>query len=101
MEQGERKFLGCSQDVFSPHGADDFCTRENWQTAVLYLAQEMELLGLSSPCTKGGEEAGQASLDVITLVMLGARLPGWEPGREAGLEAGRDAGRETPGAGPE
>ena len=30
----------------------DFCTRENWQTAVLFLAQEMELLGLSSPCTK-------------------------------------------------
>ena len=74
MEQGERKFLGCSQDVFSPHGADDFCTRENWQTAVLYLAQEMELLGLSSPCTKGGEEAGQASLDVITLVNSSWRL---------------------------
>ena len=74
MDQGERKFLGCSQDVFSGHGADDFCTRENWQTAVLYLAQEMELLGLSSPCTKGGEEAGQASLDVITLVNSSWRL---------------------------
>ena len=74
MDQGERKFLGCSQDVFSPHGVEDFCTRENWQTAVLYLAQEMELLGLSSPCTKGGEEAGQASLDVITLVNSSWRL---------------------------
>ena len=30
----------------------DFCTRENWQTAVLYLAGEMETLGLPSPCTK-------------------------------------------------
>ena len=74
MDQGERKFLGCSQDVFSEHGAADFCTRENWQTAVLYLAQEMELLGLASPCTKGSEEAGQASLDVITLVNSSWRL---------------------------
>ena len=74
MNQGERKFLGCSQDVFSEHGAEDFCTRENWQTAVLYLAQEMELLGLSSPCTKGGDEASQASLDVITLVNSAWRL---------------------------
>ena len=74
MDQGERKFLGCSQDVFSEHGAADFCTRENWQTAVLYLAQEMELLGLSSPCSKGSEEAGQASLDVITLVNSSWRL---------------------------
>ena len=39
MNHGERNFLGCSQDVFSPHGQDDFCTRDNWQTAVLYLAQ--------------------------------------------------------------
>jgi len=66
--------LGCSQDVFSEHGAADFCTRENWQTAVLYLAQEMELLGLPSPCTKGGDEASQASLDVITLVNSSWRL---------------------------
>jgi len=68
MNQGERKFLGCSQDVFSENGQNDFCTRENWQTAVLYLAQEMEHYGLASPCTKGDSEQGQASLDVITLV---------------------------------
>ena len=54
---------------------EDFCTRDNWQTAVLYLAQEMEVFGLASPCTKpeaGGtlvaSAGGQASLDVITLV---------------------------------
>jgi hypothetical protein len=41
---------------------------------VLYVAQELELLGLPSPCTKGGEEAGQASLDVITLVNSSWRL---------------------------
>jgi hypothetical protein len=34
----------------------EFCTRENWQTAVLFLAQEMELLALPSPCTKVGIE---------------------------------------------
>jgi hypothetical protein len=34
----------------------EFCTRENWQTAVLFLAQEMELLALPSPCTKVGVE---------------------------------------------
>jgi hypothetical protein len=32
--------------------SSEFCTRENWQTAVLFLAQEMEQLGLASPCTK-------------------------------------------------
>ena len=70
MNHGERNFLGCSQDVFSPHGQDDFCTRDNWQTAVLYLAQEMEIFGLASPCTKNDDsgEQNQASLDVITLV---------------------------------
>ena len=39
MDGGERRFLGCSQDVFTEHGQEDFCTRDNWQTAVLYLAQ--------------------------------------------------------------
>ena len=68
MEQGDKHFLGCSQDVFSPHGQDDFCTRDNWQTAVLYLAQEMEGFGLASPCTKTEGGDSQASLDVITLV---------------------------------
>ena len=67
MDTGDRKFVGCSQDVFSPHGQDDFCTRDNWQTAVIYLAQELELLGLASPCTKAEGEQSQASLDVITL----------------------------------
>ena len=47
------------------------------------------------------DAAGLRPLSTLSLVMLGARLPGWEPGREAGLEAGRDAGREPPGAGPE
>ena len=81
MDTGERSFLGCSQDVFSPHGNEDFCTRDNWQTAVLYLAQEMEVFGLASPCTKpeaGGtleaSAGGQASLDVITLVNSSWRL---------------------------
>ena len=81
MDTGERSFQGCSQDVFSPHGNEDFCTRDNWQTAVLYLAQEMEVFGLASPCTKpeaGGtleaSAGGQASLDVITLVNSSWRL---------------------------
>ena len=81
MDTGERSFLGCSQDVFSPHGAEDFCTRDNWQTAVLYLAQEMEMFGLASPCTKPeagttleAGAGGQASLDVITLVNSSWRL---------------------------
>ena len=74
MDTGERSFLGCSQDVFSPHGNEDFCTRDNWQTAVLYLAQEMEVFGPASPCTKpesgvtleasaGGQGSGQPRRD--------------------------------------
>ena len=81
MDTGERSFLGCSQDVFSPHGQEEFCTRDNWQTAVLYLAQEMEVFGLASPCTKPeaglsmeAGAGGQASLDVITLVNSSWRL---------------------------
>ena len=31
QRDGSRQFLGCSQDVFSPHGEEDFCTRDNWQ----------------------------------------------------------------------
>lgn len=68
------QFVGCSQDVFNATSSSEFCTRENWQTAVLYLAQEMESLGLASPCTRqlppqeGEEAAPQASLDVIQLV---------------------------------
>ena len=67
MEPGDTKFIGCSQDVFSPHGQDDFCTRDNWQTAVVYLANELEMFGLASPCTKGEADQTQSSLDVITL----------------------------------
>ena len=70
MEPGDTKFIGCSQDVFSPHGQDDFCTRDNWQTAVVYLANELEMFGLASPCTKGEADQTQSSLDVITLGML-------------------------------
>ena len=35
-------FLGCSQDVFRRNDArrpEPFCTRDNWQSAVLYLSQ--------------------------------------------------------------
>ena len=91
QRDGSRQFLGCSQDVFSPHGEEDFCTRDNWQVgssqghhhnyhhhhiimlvmcqvAVVHLAQEMELLGLASPCTKAADsqEGGQVSCDWLT-----------------------------------
>jgi len=75
MSHGEQ-FLGCTQDVFNANAApSDFCTRENWQSAVLYLAGELETLGLPSPCTKAdGEEELQSSLDVIALVNSAWRL---------------------------
>ena len=71
----DTKFIGCSQDVFSPHGQDDFCTRDNWQTAVVYLANELEMFGLASPCTKGEADQTQSSLDVITLGRLNVAAP--------------------------
>lgn len=68
MEHGEQ-FIGCSQDVFSANASpSEFCTRDNWQTAVLYLAGELETYGLPSPCTRTVGEESQASLDVIALV---------------------------------
>lgn len=44
MSRGGREFLGCSQDVFhrnaaASSAAEPFCTRDNWQGAVLFLTQ--------------------------------------------------------------
>ncbi len=69
-------FLGCSKDVFHRNAdvrdhdetASAFCTRENWQSAVLYLGQELEILGLPNPCAGGDVQGSQAGLDIVTLV---------------------------------
>ena len=75
-------FLGCSQDVFHRNtelrggeqgGDSPFCTRENWQSAVIYLSQELELLGLPSPCSNEGDGTGN-SLDVVALVNTCSKL---------------------------
>ena len=63
MSRGE-EFLGCSQDVLhrnQPVGGS-FCAQENWQSAVLLLSQELQLLGFPTICPDGG------NFDVIALV---------------------------------
>ena len=37
QRDSSRQFLGCSQDVFSPHGEEDFCTRDNWQVSIIII----------------------------------------------------------------
>ena len=74
-EMNGREFLGCSQDVFHRNAPQDapFCTRENWQGAVLFLTQELSNLGLPSPCAS--DEGGQGNnLDVISLVNIAFEL---------------------------
>ena len=53
-------FLGCSQDVFhrnaelrGEQGDFPFCTRENWQSAVIYLSQEWCWTVVQIPNTDG------------------------------------------------
>ena len=64
-------FLGCSQDIFhrnadGEQGNAPFCTRDNWQSAVIYLSQELELLGLPSPCSNEYGEGGQGRYSVLS-----------------------------------
>ena len=49
MSNLEREFAGCSRDVFHMnHEVEDepFCTQDNWQNAVLFLNQELQLCGM-------------------------------------------------------
>jgi hypothetical protein len=84
-------FVGCSHDVFHRNqwhsDLNPFCTKENWQSAVLALAQvctgicfyatlfdlirllqELDVLGLQSPCAS--DASGQSNLDVVALVNI-------------------------------
>ena len=68
MSNLEREFAGCSRDVFHMnHEVEDepFCTQDNWQSAVMYLNQDIELQGLPSIYNV---EQGQSQLDVISLI---------------------------------
>ena len=49
MSNAEREFAGCSRDIFHRNTEEDespFCTQENWQGSVIFLNQEVELMGL-------------------------------------------------------
>ena len=49
MSNAERQFAGCSRDIFHRNTEEDespFCTQENWQGSVIFLNQEVELMGL-------------------------------------------------------
>lgn len=67
MSNIERDFVGCSRDIFHRNIEDDepFCTQENWQSSVIFLNQEVELMGLPSICSS---ENGASQLDVISMV---------------------------------
>ena len=48
MSNLEREFAGCSRDVFHKNheGEEEpFCTQDNWQNAVIFLNQELQLYG--------------------------------------------------------
>lgn len=68
MSNIEKNFAGCSRDLFHRNYEDNepFCTDENWQSSVIFLNQEIELLGLPSICSN--DNGGQSQLDVISLV---------------------------------
>ena len=67
MSNPEREFSGCTRDVFHRNIEEDepFCTQDNWQSAVMYLNQDIELQGLPSIYNV---EQGQSQLDVISLI---------------------------------
>ena len=50
MSNLEKEFSGCTRDVFHRNVEDEepFCTQDNWQSAVMYLNQDIELQGLPS-----------------------------------------------------
>jgi len=68
MSNLEREFAGCSRDVFHMnHEVEDepFCTQDNWQNAVLFLNQELQLCGWDPICCDGN---GNGQLDVVSLL---------------------------------
>ena len=70
MSNTERQFAGCSRDIFHRNVEEDevpFCTQENWQGSVVFLNQEVELLGLPSICQDNDTGTGN-QLDIIALV---------------------------------
>ena len=69
MSNAERQFAGCSRDIFHHNVEEDelpFCTQENWQGSVVFLNQEVELMGLPSICDNDTGTGNQ--LDIIALV---------------------------------
>ena len=51
MSNPDRQFAGCSRDIFHRNTEEDespFCTQENWQGSVIFLNQEVELMGLQA-----------------------------------------------------
>ena len=74
MSNAEREFAGCSSDVYHRNLEEDetpFCNEENWQGSVVFLNQEVELMGLQSICDKAN---GNNQLDVIALVNIAWEL---------------------------
>ena len=74
MSNAERQFAGCSSDVYHRNLEEDetpFCNQENWQGSVVFLNQEVELMGLQSICDKAN---GNNQLDVIALVNIAWEL---------------------------
>ena len=74
MSNAEREFAGCSSDVYHRNLEEDetpFCNQENWQGSVVFLNQEVELMGLQSICDKAN---GNNQLDVIALVNIAWEL---------------------------
>ena len=74
MSNAEREFAGCSSDVYHRNLEEDetpFCNEENWQGSVVFLNQEVELMGLQSICDK---KNGNNQLDVIALVNIAWEL---------------------------
>ena len=74
MSNAERQFAGCSSDVYHRNLEEDetpFCNQENWQGSVVFLNQEVELMGLQSICDKTN---GNNQLDVIALVNIAWEL---------------------------
>ena len=65
MSNIEKDFLGCSRDIFHRNlerEEEPFCTQENWQNAVVFLNQELELNGWDSICS---DVQGNGQLDVV------------------------------------
>ena len=69
MDRKSEDFAGCSHDVLNRNelsGSTTFCSQDNWQSSVMILAQELELLGYPSPCSN--QEGFEERLDVVSLV---------------------------------